>query len=77
MCPPPPLTPKELEVLQALVDHGGKPELVAQALHKEVCTVRHQVSSMLSKTGCENLTDLVVWGVRAGVVRIGRQNGPN
>jgi DNA-binding NarL/FixJ family response regulator len=64
-------------VLQALVDHGGKPTLAAEALNKELCTVRHQISSMLTRTGCENVTELVLWGLRAGVVRLSGEIGPN
>jgi len=71
------LTETEQKILQLLVD-GKKNSEIAVDLHLCEGTIRNYNSVMLSKTGCRNRCDLVVFGIRAGFVRAGfRQQNPD
>jgi len=46
-------------------------------LGKELSTVRNQIGSMLGKTGCINVSDLILWALRAGVVELYQNDDEN
>lgn len=63
------LTPRELEVLEALaqgLSNRGVAALLAISEH----TVKFHVSSIFAKLGAENRTDAVRRGVRRGLVAL-------
>jgi DNA-binding NarL/FixJ family response regulator len=63
------LTPRELEVLQALAEGLGS-QAVADRLHITIRTVRNHVASILSKLGVHSQLQALVFAVRYGVVEI-------
>jgi DNA-binding NarL/FixJ family response regulator len=63
------LTPRELEVLQALAE-GLETQAVADRLHITVQTERNHVASILSKLGVHSRLQALVFAVRFGVVEI-------
>jgi DNA-binding NarL/FixJ family response regulator len=63
------LTPRELEVLQALADGLGS-EAIASRLHVTPRTERNHVANILAKLDVHTRLQAVVLGVRYGVVEI-------
>jgi PAS domain S-box-containing protein len=63
------LTPRELEVLQALAD-GLDSRQVADRLHISIRTERHHVTNVLTKLGVHSQLQALVFAVRHHVVEI-------
>ena len=63
------LTPRELEVLEALAQ-GLPNRAIASHLAISEHTVKFHVSSIFSKLGAQNRTDAVRRGVRLGLVAL-------
>jgi DNA-binding NarL/FixJ family response regulator len=61
------LTPKEIEVLQALAE-GLDSEAIAEKLHISLHTERHHVANILSKLEVHSQVGALVFAVRHGVV---------
>jgi NarL family two-component system response regulator LiaR len=64
---PPPLTPRELDVLRLLVA-GCETIEIGRRLHLSPSTVKHHVSSTFEKLGVENRVQAAVMAVRKGLV---------
>lgn len=64
---PPPLTPRELDVLALLVA-GCETIEIGRRLHLSPSTVKHHLSSTLDKLGVENRVQAAVMAVRRGLV---------
>lgn len=60
-----PLTPRELEVLEAAAE-GTPPEEIAAQLYLSVRTVRNHLSRVTSKTGARNRVDAIRIAIEAG-----------
>jgi two-component system response regulator DesR len=60
-----PLTPRELEVLEAAAE-GTPPEEIAAQLYVSVRTVRNHLSRVTSKTGARNRVDVIRIAIEAG-----------
>jgi DNA-binding NarL/FixJ family response regulator len=65
--PPEALTPRELEVLQAVAD-GLANKQIARALGMSEHTVKFHINSILGKLGASSRTDAVVRATRAGLL---------
>jgi len=63
------LTPRELEVLEALGE-GLSNKSIAARLGITEHTVKFHVSAIFSKLGAENRTDAVRRGVRRGLITL-------
>ncbi len=63
------LTPRELEVLQALAD-GLSDKEVSESLHVGVGTVRNHLVSIFSKLGVNSRLQALIFAVRQGLVEI-------
>lgn len=63
------LTPRELEVLEALAE-GMSNRAIAVRLAISEHTVKFHVSSIFGKLGAENRTDAVRRGVRRGLIML-------
>jgi DNA-binding NarL/FixJ family response regulator len=63
------LTPRELEVLQALAE-GRDSQAIAERLHITVRTERNHVARILPKLGAHSRLQAVVFAVRYGLVKI-------
>src|SRR5262249_59355761 len=61
------LTPRELEILDCLVD-GLSNAAIGRVLHISPNTAANHVRAILLKTGCANRTEVAAWAVRRGVV---------
>ncbi len=64
-----PLTPRELEVLQALAQ-GLSNKLIAQQLVISEHTVKFHLNAILGKLGAQSRTEAVVLATRAGLIRL-------
>jgi DNA-binding NarL/FixJ family response regulator len=64
------LTPRELEVLQALAD-GLSDKEVSKSLHVGVGTVRNHLVSIFSKLGVNSRLQALVFALRQGIIKIG------
>jgi DNA-binding NarL/FixJ family response regulator len=64
------LTPRELEVVQLLVD-GLSNQEIADRLGRSRRTVHAHVANAMSRTGSKSRTQLVVFALRHGIVAIG------
>ena len=64
------LTPREIEVLQALAE-GLDSEGMAKKLHISLRTERNHMASILSKLGVHSQLQALVFALRHGVVEIG------
>src|SRR5918992_598196 len=64
------LTPREIEVLQALAE-GLDSEGIAKKLHISLRTERNHMASILSKLGVHSQLQALVFALRHGVVEIG------
>jgi two-component system nitrate/nitrite response regulator NarL len=64
------LTPRELEVLQALAD-GLSDKEVSESLHVGVGTVRNHLVSIFSKLGVNSRLQALVFALRQGIIKIG------
>jgi len=64
-----PLTPRELEVLQSLVD-GATNRAIAQRLGISEHTIKFHVNAILAKLGAQSRTEAVVRGIRLGLILI-------
>jgi two-component system, NarL family, response regulator DesR len=60
-----PLTPRELEILEAAAD-GTPPEEIAGRLYLSVRTVRNHLSRIIAKTGARNRVDAIHIATEAG-----------
>lgn len=63
------LTPREMEVLQALAD-GLSDKDVSESLHVGVGTVRNHLVSIFSKLGVNSRLQALVFALRQGIVKI-------
>jgi DNA-binding NarL/FixJ family response regulator len=63
------LTPRELEVLEALAA-GLSDKEISERLHVGIGTVRNHVVSIFNKIGVHSRLQALVFGVRHGVVEI-------
>lgn len=63
------LTPRELEVLQALAD-GLSDKEISESLHVGVGTVRNHLVSIFSKLGVNSRLQALVFALRQGIVKI-------
>jgi DNA-binding NarL/FixJ family response regulator len=63
------LTPRELEVLEALAE-GLSNRAIASRLQISEHTVKFHMSSIFGKLGAENRTDAVRLGVRRGLITL-------
>ena len=63
------LTPRELEVLEALAQ-GLSNKAIASRLDISEHTVKFHVSAIFGKLGAENRTDAVRRGVRLGLITL-------
>lgn len=64
-----PLTPRELEVLQA-VAQGLSNKLIAQQLTISEHTVKFHINAILGKLGVQSRTEAVVRATRVGLIRL-------
>ncbi len=64
---PEPLTPRELQVLQAIAD-GMANKQIARALGMSEHTVKFHINAILGKLGASSRTDAVVRATRAGLL---------
>jgi DNA-binding NarL/FixJ family response regulator len=64
------LTPRELEVLQALAD-GLSDKEVSESLHVGVGTVRNHLVSIFGKLGVNSRLQALVFALRQGIIKIG------
>lgn len=67
-----PLTTRETEVLQLVVD-GRTVSETARVLFLSSKTVRHHLSAIYAKLGVTNRTDAVIRGLRRGLVDLGHE----
>jgi len=67
--PPPPLTTRELEVLQLIV-HGKSNKEIAAVLSLSVNTVAVHRANIMQALGIHNTAELVVYAIRQGLVSI-------
>ena len=67
---PPPLSGRELEVLQLVADGLSLPEVAAR-LFISVKTVKNHLASIYAKLDARDRTQAVLRAVRAGLVRLG------
>ena len=63
-----PLSAREVEVLEAIVD-GLETNALADRLMISRETVKNHMNSLFAKTQCNNRTMLAVWALRTGTVR--------
>ena len=63
------LTPREMEVLQALAD-GLSDKEVSESLHVGVGTVRNHLVSIFSKLGVNSRLQALVFALRRGITKI-------
>jgi len=68
------LTPRELEVLQALAD-GLSDKEMSMSLHVCVGTVRNRLVSIFGKLGVDSRLQALVFALRHGAVRVGDGGG--
>ena len=73
--PRPPVSAREVEVLQ-LIAEGASPPEVAERLFISVKTVKNHLSSIYEKLDARDRTQAVLKGVRLGIIRLDRGNGP-
>lgn len=66
--PPPPLTPREMDVLR-LVVRGMSNKQIAGALGTAENTVKEQLSAVFAKLGLKDRTQAALFAVRTGLVR--------
>ena len=64
--PPGALTPREREVLQCMVDGGGR-ELIASPLCLSPNTIRTHAQNVLGKLGVHSVVEAVAVGMRCGM----------
>jgi DNA-binding NarL/FixJ family response regulator len=64
-----PLTPREMEVLQAMAD-GLSNKQIARQLGISEHTVKYHVNTILGKMGAQSRTEAVVRATRAGVLML-------
>jgi DNA-binding NarL/FixJ family response regulator len=64
---PPPLTPRELEILK-LIAEGRENNEIAEALFISPSTAKNHVASVLEKLGASNRVQAAVYAVRSGLV---------
>ena len=57
-----PLTPAEQRVL-AVLRHGGSNRRIAEELVLSRRTIESHVSNLLTKTGCRNRSELLLWAL--------------
>lgn len=69
---PPPLSPRELDVLR-LVAQGATNRQIARALGVTERTARTHVSNILGKLGLSSRTQAALWAVREGHVDVARE----
>jgi DNA-binding NarL/FixJ family response regulator len=69
------LTPREVEVLQALADGKSTTE-IAQSLFISTRTVRSHVKSVLAKMGVHSKLEAVTMALRYSVIRVNPTRGP-
>ena len=65
------LTPRELEVLQALAD-GLSDKEISESLHVGIGTVRNHLVSVFAKLGVNSRLQALVIALRHGIVEVGR-----
>ena len=63
-----PLTPREMDVLQLLVE-GLTNQAIAQMLGLSAGTVKGYVQTILRKLGVADRTQAAVWAIRAGLIK--------
>jgi DNA-binding NarL/FixJ family response regulator len=63
-----PLTPREMDVLQLLVE-GLTNQAIAQMLGLSAGTVKGYVQAILRKLGVTDRTQAAVWAIRAGLIK--------
>jgi DNA-binding NarL/FixJ family response regulator len=63
------LTPREMEVLQALAD-GLSDKEISESLHAGVGTIRNHLVSIFSKLGVNSRLQALVFALRQGIVEI-------
>ncbi len=63
------LTPRELEVLQALAD-GLSDKEISESLHVGVGTVRNHLMSVFGKLGVNSRLQALVFALRQGIVKV-------
>lgn len=64
-----PLTDREAEVLRLLAEGLSTPE-IAERLYVELTTVKYHLAGLLRKAGARDRLQAVLWGIRAGYVRV-------
>ena len=65
-----PLTPREREVLEALMRHQGSLTQAADELCIEVSTAKTHLQHLYEKTQCNNKMALLLRALRLGIVSI-------
>ena len=68
------LTPREKDVL-ILLARGCTTKEIADMLNLSANTIESHRRNLLSKTGCVNTADLIVWGVTEGYIPTGKPHG--
>lgn len=63
------LTHRELEVL-GLICSGLSNEQIAEKLHLSFDTIKWHRSNLLSKTGCKNTAQLIIYSIRTNLVEL-------
>lgn len=61
------ITSREQQVLN-LIALGKKSSDIAIELELSVHTINNHRKNMLKKTGCSNTSELVMWGIRNGLI---------
>ncbi|MFT4526153.1 MAG: DNA-binding NarL/FixJ family response regulator [Bacteroidia bacterium] len=62
------ITSREQQVLN-LIALGKKSRDIAISLELSVHTIHNHRKNMLKKTGCSNTTQLIIWGMKNGLIK--------
>jgi DNA-binding CsgD family transcriptional regulator len=68
------LTKKQSQVLQAVINHGDRIELILEDLEITYTTYRTHLTMIYNKMGVNNKIQAIIMGLRLGLVTLGETN---